>query len=389
MHLCLVIGDQYPPQNHGGVGTYAADLCRYFIDHGHQATCICRNGTSSNGTGVESGYIDGVHVLRLSKPLDNFPKRLNSILYRFRIANLVRRVHKEKNIDILEYEDGGGLLSFGKLPNVTKIVRLHATTIYNDYELKRPPSRLMHFFERKALSRANFIVSATDYVARTTLSLLELKREYIRIPLGIDVDLFSPKGDNKIMTGDILFTGAMANRKGVYELIVAMKTVIEAHPEAQLYLASPLPQKNQKNEYYDEVLKQISPETKAHIRFLGMIPRKELPGLIQRADVCCFPSKSETFGLGIIEAMAMGKAVIYMKKQPGPEIIEDGISGLLCDTFSPVEIAASINRLLDNPGLAKELGKNARLRAITLFDKNICLSTQLNYYLSIIDARKN
>lgn len=384
LHVCLVIGDCYPPQAHGGVGTYASDLSRFLVHRGHQVSCICRNKNQKSDRFVYESDEEGVRVLRIHKDQETLPKRINAILYRHKIAELVRWVDKQRKIDILEFEDGGGLLAFGKLPETIKIARLHATTAYNDYELKRSPSRLMHLFERLALMRADHIISATDYVAEKTLDLLGLKKRYIKIPIGIDINQFSPDVSAQVEPETILFTGAIAPRKGVLELLKGFKIVKRNQPKAKLWLAGEIPQEIIAGSYVDQVLSEVTPEIRDNVFFLGAINRKELPDLIRKSQICCFPSKSETFGLGIIEAMACGRPVIYMNKQPGPEIINDGKDGLLCDTKSPDVIAASIERLLRDSEYGEELGKRARIRVVDNFNKDNRLSDQLSYYENLL-----
>ena len=119
--------------------------------------------------------------------------------------------------------------------------------------------------------------------------------------------------------------------------------------------------------------------------FAGVQPRSDLPALIQTAEICCFPSHVETFGIGIAEAMALEKPVIYMKTGPGPEVIEDGISGILCDTFDPVDIADNILFALNNNELVKKLGKKARERVLEKFEKNKWVKENLEYYQKCID----
>lgn len=388
LHFCLVIGDRFPPQAHGGVGTYAADLSRFLVARGHAVSCICRNGDQKVEKFVTETQEDGVRVLRILNDQEKFPKRLRSVLYRYKVAELVRRVDQQRKIDILEFEDGGGLLALGKLPESKKIVRLHATTAYNDYELKRSPSRLMHLFERTALVRADHILSATDYVAEKTLELLGIKKEYTKIPLGIDINQFCPNERTQVESETILFTGAIAPRKGVLELIKGFKLVKKLRPNAILWLAGELPPKILAGSYIKQVLTEVTPEIKGSVSFLGGINRSELPELIRKAQICCFPSKSETFGLGIIEAMACGKPVIYMNKQPGPEIIKNGEEGILCDTSSPDSIAAAIESLLRETESAEEMGRRARMRAEAQFNKENCLSDQLHYYEGLMRDRQ-
>jgi glycosyltransferase involved in cell wall biosynthesis len=65
--------------------------------------------------------------------------------------------------------------------------------------------------------------------------------------------------------------------------------------------------------------------------------------------------------------MAMGKPVVAGRVGPGPEVLTDGVHGLLCDPHDPQAIADSILRLLQDPGLAERLAAAARERALSEF----------------------
>ena len=78
--------------------------------------------------------------------------------------------------------------------------------------------------------------------------------------------------------------------------------------------------------------------------------------------------------------MAVGKPTIYSRTGPGPEVIEDGVSGLLCDPFDPEDIAAKICALLDNQVLAAQLGQGARARVLARFNKKDWIGRNLAYY---------
>ena len=79
---------------------------------------------------------------------------------------------------------------------------------------------------------------------------------------------------------------------------------------------------------------------------------------IKQADLYVQPSRIESFGLTITEALVLGKPVISTKTDGGTELISDRENGLLCDV-SPESIAAQVQLLIDNPQLRKQLADNA------------------------------
>jgi glycosyltransferase involved in cell wall biosynthesis len=82
-------------------------------------------------------------------------------------------------------------------------------------------------------------------------------------------------------------------------------------------------------------------------------------------DVVVNASFGEPFGMVIIEAMALGKAVIATRCDGPTEIITDGVDGLLVSPGSVPELVEAIRRLVDQPGLRVALGQAGRVRAQT------------------------
>ncbi len=97
------------------------------------------------------------------------------------------------------------------------------------------------------------------------------------------------------------------------------------------------------------------------VRHLGFVPRAELDALYAAADVVCYPSLREGFGLPVLEAMVQGAAVVTSSTTSTAEVAGD--AGLLVDPMDIDAIAGAIGRLLGDPDLRARLGAAARERA--------------------------
>ncbi|MFY7812027.1 MAG: glycosyltransferase family 4 protein, partial [Flavobacterium sp.] len=177
---------------------------------------------------------------------------------------------------------------------------------------------------------------------------------------------------------------SICEKKGVRQLIQAFILVKQKYPSLYLDLygrdwfwangAS-----------YTKYLKDIFSESDLEqVCFHNSIPHDQLPEKIQSATLCVFPSHMETLGLVAPEAMAMEKAVIFTNLGPGKEVIEDGVTGMLCNPLAPEDIAFKIMQLLQDPEYAKTLGKNARKAAVEKFYKNVILLQNIDFYQSIL-----
>lgn len=388
LNICLVIGGHYPPYPHGGVGSFAVDLAEGVVKRGHKITCISFYSKQIlHSDKIVTEVINGVKVVRVPKPFEDLHPRIRAVMEKLYIARLIRGLHQQDPFSLVEGEDGGGRLGLGRLPDIPKVIRLHATTIYNDYELQRKPSRLNHFFEYLWIRRADAIAAVSDHVGKTTLKLtcLNNRKKYEVIYPSVDIAYFKSDPSIAIEPGLIVFTGVVAPRKGVKELIQAMNLVFTQNKQAHLRIIGDDKYIYQGEPFTSVIMTALKEEFKDRVESVGPVLRNRLPQELGKAELCCFPSHVETFGIGIVEAMAMQKPVIFMKNSPGPEVIEDGVSGLLCDTWNPVEIAEKILYLLARPVQAQAMGKQARQRVLQKFEKETWVERNIKFYEECIE----
>jgi glycosyltransferase involved in cell wall biosynthesis len=124
----------------------------------------------------------------------------------------------------------------------------------------------------------------------------------------------------------------------------------------------------------------VTPEMGGHIEFCGPVSHEKLPEINARASVLVYPSWMETQGIVVVEGMASGKAVISGRNGPGPELIEDGLSGVLCDPHHPDSIADALIQLLLNPEMRTVMGRRARQRAMELFSNEVLIPRNFKFY---------
>ena len=108
---------------------------------------------------------------------------------------------------------------------------------------------------------------------------------------------------------------------------------------------------------------------------------------MNRAKVFAFPSNLEALPLVVLEAMTCGVPVVCTSLPPGPEIIEDGMTGLLADPSSPSDFAKKIERVLNDPEIACRIVENARKVVAERFSLERCISETERFYEECVAAR--
>jgi glycosyltransferase involved in cell wall biosynthesis len=109
-----------------------------------------------------------------------------------------------------------------------------------------------------------------------------------------------------------------------------------------------------------------SPELRDAVEFTGF--RSDVPALISKLDILVHASTTgEPFGQVVVEGMAAGKPVVATRGGGVPEIVVDGVTGLLVPMADAAAMAQAVCRLLQDPALAEEMGRQGQERALACF----------------------
>jgi glycosyltransferase involved in cell wall biosynthesis len=203
-------------------------------------------------------------------------------------------------------------------------------------------------------------------VADVTRDLLKLGNTPIEIlPNPIDTDLFRPMPETPVEAGLIVFVGTLCEKKGIRQLVRAMPEIIAAVPNAHLVAyGRDYVDPATGGSYRESLRRELGPISQDRVKFMGHTQNGSLPSKLASAQVLVYPSHMEAHPVAWLEGLAMGKAVVASKTGPGPEVIEHGVSGLLCDPHDPHAIAEAVIAILSDEALANRLGTAARERAL-------------------------
>jgi len=118
--------------------------------------------------------------------------------------------------------------------------------------------------------------------------------------------------------------------------------------------------------------------------FLSSLPQAELFPLIKASDLFVFSSISEGFPLAPAEAMMLERCVVATRVGGVPDLIEDGISGLLVEPANAPALAGAIERVLSDDALRSRLGRAARARIETHFSDDVIAARIEEFYRSLL-----
>jgi glycosyltransferase involved in cell wall biosynthesis/predicted metal-dependent phosphoesterase TrpH len=170
----------------------------------------------------------------------------------------------------------------------------------------------------------------------------------LRWDRGVDTSRFDPRLRGEALVPgaiSVLYSGRITSEKGVELLADAFALAHAREPRLRLVLAGGGPEEDQLREHLGE-----------SATFLGWLEGGELARVYASADVFLFPSATDTFGQVVLEAQASGVPVVAVAEGGPLSLIEDRVSGLLCQA-RPEDLADAVLELVDSPLLHERLAR--------------------------------
>lgn len=215
-------------------------------------------------------------------------------------------------------------------------------------------------------------IAAVDFVccissfARSQLMLLSPYvhwKKFVVSRLGVDPELFSPRDlKREPETFEILCVGRLTPAKGQHLLIEAVERLASEGRRVRLRLAGSGPDEASLREQSAQFK---SPEC---VAFDGPVNQDRIRALYAAADAFALPSFAEGIPVALMEAMAMGIPCVTTRITGIPELIRDGIDGLLVTPSDVEELVAALAKLMDDPALRERLSANGRARVMETYD---------------------
>lgn len=138
-----------------------------------------------------------------------------------------------------------------------------------------------------------------------------------------------------------------------------------------------------------DALKKVSQDMglENRVHFVGRVDRPKTVSLFKGCSFFVLPSRHEPMGIVNLEAMAAGKAVVASRVGGVPELVTEGENGLLVEPNNYEALAQALLSLVQDPALAKQLGKNGAQR-VRAFDWDAIAKQYLDVYQGAITRHK-
>lgn len=260
-------------------------------------------------------------------------------------------------------------------------------TLSSAIDIDRPADNISHrkqqllqLRKRLIYSLATKIVAVSEVARHDLCQLFHISKEKCLVFYNDLQDLLSLYGIENFTPPSykLVFVGRLFFSKGQDILIRAIADLLNNIPDFSLQFIGDGPTKS----YLYNLVSELGLADKCC--FAGALSHAEVIKCLASSYVSIVPSRSEAFGLVVIESMAVGTPVVAANVDGIPEIVRDGMDGFLVPPDNPGEIAAKLLLLLKNPDLRATMAKNARQRFLEKFEQKNAILLKTHWLESLL-----
>ncbi len=368
----------YP--TYGGSGVVASELGKELARRGHTVHFISTALPSRLGPPSDRIYFHEVEML--DYPLFEY------LPYDMALATAQFRVACEYDLDLLHvhyaiphaisaYLAREMLRPRRYLPIITTLHGTDITLVGRD--------RSYLPITRFGITQSDGVTAVSDYLRRATCTIFGLcdvrvipnfvnGEEYARRPRPDLRERFAPSGE-KIL----IHISNFRPIKRATDCVEILARVVR-HLPCRLLLIGDGPDRAQ----VQWLAERYGLSERVH--FLGK--QQDIVAYLSIADLLLLPSEMEAFGLAALEAMACEVPVIASRIGGVPEVVEDGVTGRLCDCGDVEAMAEAAVSLLQDEDRRREMGRRARERALTHFSSERIIPMYEAYYRETLDRSR-
>jgi glycosyltransferase involved in cell wall biosynthesis len=181
----------------------------------------------------------------------------------------------------------------------------------------------------------------------------------------------------------IAVVSRLTRTKGMEFFLQAAAGLAERYPSVRFLIVG---ESCAEPQYRMELQRQAEElRLKDRVIFTGQ--RTDVPKILREIDISVLPSLSESFSNTLLESMAGGLPVVATNVGGNPELVNDGVNGILVPPSDTAALCRAMTQLLESPELASRLGKAARAKVVREYSLDSVLGQTENLYMSLLEQR--
>ena len=368
----VLVSRDFPPNHSGGIATFSRDLAQSLAAQGHVVHVIAQS-PDINRVDFEHGvWVHRMVMRTIERSPEAHARKIPEHIWSWSAVALeeARRIATHRRIDVVEAPvwdgEGAAFLLDGTWPLVTS---LHTTLHFwmeSHPEKKHDREWLASFgnpmlqLETDLMTQSSAIRANSEAIVREIEAHYHFRFDQARLRVVPHGMAGRERGARASATPgtEILFVGRLEQRKGIDVLLAAIPAVMEKDVQARFRIIGDdsLTGPDGKT-YRASFVKQYANQPWfGNVVFEGRVSDAVLDQAYAGTDIFVAPSRFESFGLVFLEAMREGKAVIGCRAGGMPEVVQDGVTGLLVPPGDADALAQAILRLVQDRGLRASMG---------------------------------
>jgi glycosyltransferase involved in cell wall biosynthesis/GT2 family glycosyltransferase len=390
LNICFV-SSEYPPNGYGGSGRYTHDLASGFADVGHEVHVITVSNLDTSYVKYENGVWVHYVTMTLINVCQNHPIYHRFVLWA-NIWNEAKRIHRESPISLMNgplwTADSFLAAIVGEFPVILTYITSHKIMDkINPKFAPEKPKRMLLIAERIAIQVHGYGHAISSSILRHIDEEFGLPPYAFVTPLCIEdksKDISKTAGftDEKIK---VLSVARIEPRKGIDILLSAAKKILFQRKDVEFYFVGRdpcLPGFDVIQKFQIENAGNFDLLNSVH--FLGEVSEEKLHQYYRESDIFCLPSRYESFGLVLVEAMTFGLPCVASNAGGISEIVIDGITGFLFENENVDDLVHKLLKLCDAKELRTEMGKVGRRRFEMEFSPKVVVEKLEENYRAVI-----
>jgi teichuronic acid biosynthesis glycosyltransferase TuaC len=286
------------------------------------------------------GEVEVLHPRFLTGPAYT-TYNIESSVYYWSIRGYVDRLREQFPFDLIHanfgYPDGVVAAKLSERYKVPFVITEHASWV--PWMENYPKARRHAVW---AARRCSFHIAVSCFARKTIVRFTGESEKLRVVPNGVDAEVFTPYMNGERADPDqILYVGFMRHVKGIDVLLTAMKQVIRKNPRLRLVLVGGGIYRHSREQELDlyEMAKTLGIEN--NVTFAGIKTPREVAEYMRQSALLVLPSRAETFGAVLVEALACGTPVVATSCGGTEDIVNDEV-GRLVPKENPNELARAI-----------------------------------------------
>jgi glycogen synthase len=381
LRICL-LSKEYPPQQYEGVGRHTNLMAQGLFELGHTVHVV-RHGPNESVAFYDGAYVHSVpHQATRYSYYRPYPRLHNALNYSHNVHERIRRLMLNDGIQVVDtplWQMSGLVTAVSHTIPVALRLQTATKQVAGIQAEQGVDVHLLGEMEQKLIQHAYHLVpnsQATLSAMQRVYGVQPQDGQYTIIPHGI---IPAPEEavrpfplQNPPATLTILYVGRLEKRKGILDLFAAIPRVLQKVPHARFIIVGADNSEQdgfqrQKGFTYPQYFQQQHPELTDSVQFTGAVHEETLESHYQQCHLFVAPSLYESFGLIYLEAMNYAKPVIGCRAGGIPEVIDEGVTGLLAEPGDPDSLTEAILTLAQSPTKLYEMGLAGRQQLLTRF----------------------